>query len=90
MGENPVDPDEPTNVVRFPEKDPCSVSWLVDLLGRDADKIKSVVGAVVFKNGAVKLASTAVELGDLVLCSKVMDTFVDDAVKERYDTYEDD
>ena len=71
MGENPVDPDEPTNVVRFPEKDPCSVSWLVELLGRDADSIKSIVGAV-------------------VLCSKIMETFVNDEVKDRYETYEDD
>ena len=69
MGENPVDPDEPTNVVRFPEKDPCSVSWL---------------------DGTIKLASTQVELGDLVLCSKIMETFVNDEVKDRYETYEDD
>ena len=90
MGEHPVAPDEPTNVVRFPEKDPCSVSWLVELLGRDADSIKSIVGAVVFKDGTIKLASTQVELGDLVLCSKIMETFVNDEVKDRYETYEDD
>ena len=88
---SPSDPQEETNVVPFPDVgDHYDVQWLTSLLSRDAANIQAGVGAVLFIDGDVRIASTNVELGDLILCSKVLESFVTDIIATKYTSYEDD
>ena len=84
------------NVIEFPPKkqmeddeEKPDAAWLGGLLIRDADKIEAVASIILFNDGSLSIATTDINLEQLVMSNKFLDTFVTEQMIEKQ-TYNDD
>lgn len=74
-------------VIPFPKKEeqvPPDAKWLGNLLAADADKISCIAAVVTFKDGSTSLATTDIDLPELIISSKFLDTFCTEVLMEHY------
>ena len=67
-------------IIPFPKQVYKDAAWLGEKLKLDAPDIKCVLGVVFFKNGEISLASTKINVDDLVLGTKFLDVFASECI----------
>lgn len=74
------------NVIPFPEKKdvPPDAKWLGNLLANDSEKIAAIAAVVTFKDGTTSIATTDIDLPELIISNKFLDTFVTEVLMDTY------
>ena len=74
------------NVIPFPEKKdvPPDAKWLGNLLANDNEKIAAIAAVVTFKDGTTSIATTDIDLPELIISNKFLDTFVTEVLMDTY------
>jgi hypothetical protein len=67
-------------IIPFPKKVYKDAEWLGEKLKQDAHEIRCVLGVVFFKDGEISLASTKLNVDDLVLGTKFLDVFASECI----------
>ena len=70
-------------IIPFPKKVYKDAAWLGKRLVEDAPEIKCVLGVVFFKDGQISLASTKINVDDLVLGTKFLDVFASECIAKH-------
>ena len=74
-------------VIPFPKKEaevPPDAKWLGNLLADDNDKISCVAAVITFKDGSTSIATTDIDLPELIISSKFLDTFATEMIMDNY------
>ena len=73
------------NVIPFPEKEiKPDAKWLGTLLAKDNDEILAVASVLTWKDGSTSIATTDIDLPELIVSNKFLDAFVTEILIDSY------